>query len=422
MLSGIRKAKSQLARRHRQLRKLWSERGLAGVTNALRSAAAERIQPRDTAWPVDRRDVMASDLSNLPPVRISDQHSGEPITLNWVMIPAAPGSGGHTTIFRIVRYLEAHGYRNRVYFYNVHGADHDHYAAIARDAYGFHGPVGRVEDGMEDAHGVVATGWATAYPIFVSRCSGKRFYFVQDFEPSFHAVGALSLLAENTYRMGFHGITAGSWLALKLKQEFAMEAEAFEFGCDTTVYHRTNEGKRSGIVFYARPGAARRGFELGLMAIELFAQRNPGIEIHFYGEKLADLPYRVINHGRISPQELNRIYNQCYAGLSLSMTNTSLVPHEMLAAGCIPVVNEAVHNRVVLDNAFVRYDAPFPKALALGLESVVNSANFETLSEAAARSVSGNTWDDAGARVDGILRRAITRLPAMVPSRECLVD
>src|ERR1700730_1968012 len=167
------------------------------------------------------------------------------------------------------------------------------------------------------------------------------------------------------------------------------------------------------LVFYARPEAARRGFELGLMAMEIFAARHPDIDlhfyVHFYGDTMGKLPFRVIDHGRVSPDELNRIYNQCYAGLSLSLTNVSLVPHEMLAAGCIPVVNEAVQNRIVLDNPFVRYAPPSPHALASELDALVLTPAFNSLSQAAAASVHGATWDDAGATVDGILRRALER-------------
>jgi len=327
--------------------------------------------------------------------------------LNWVMIPAGPGSGGHTTLFRMIRYLETLGYTNRVYFYNVYGGDHQYYESIVRSAYGFHGRVCRLGDGMEDAHGVVATSWATAYPVFNSRCTGKRFYLVQDYEPYFYPVGAVSLLAENTYRMGFHAIAAGAWLAQKLRLEFGMATDFFEFGCDTAVYHREPDILRSGLVFYARPDATRRGFELGLMAMELFASRHPEIDLHFYGETLGKLPFRFIDHGRVTPTRLNQIYNQCFAGLSLSLTNVSLVPHEMLAAGCIPVVNEAAHNRLVLDNPFVCYATPFPQALASQLEYMVTTPNFNSLSMAAAASVKRTTWEDAGSAVDLIIRRAL---------------
>jgi glycosyltransferase involved in cell wall biosynthesis len=404
---NVGQAKSQIGRRYRQLRKLWSAQGARGLAERLRFATAEYISPGEFPWPVDRRDVLAADLSKPPARNAPALRPDHPITLNWVTIPAAPKSGGHTTLFRIIRYLEARGYRNRVYFYNVYGADHDYYESIVRSFYGFQGQVGKIEEGMEDADGVIASAWATAYPVFNSLCAGKRFYFVQDYEPYFHPVGAISLLAENTYRMGFHAITAGKWLAQKLSEEFQMDTDWFDFGCDTDTYRRLPATKRSGLVFYARPEAARRGYELGLMAMRIFAERNPEIDLHFYGETIGSLPFRFINHGRITPGQLNQIYNQSYAGLSLSLTNVSLVPHEMLAAGCIPVVNEAVHNRMVLDNPYVRYTPPYPHALAAELEAIVQCADFETLSRSAAATVRGVTWDDAGASVDRVFRRVL---------------
>ncbi len=90
------------------------------------------------------------------------------------------------------------------------------------------------------------------------------------------------------------------------------------------------------------------------------------------GSVLGDCASRYIDHGLCTPDELNAIYNRCFAGLSLSLTNVSLVPHEMLSAGCIPVVNDAQHNRVVLDNDHVVYAPPSPAALAAALSDVVN--------------------------------------------------
>jgi O-antigen biosynthesis protein len=323
------------------------------------------------------------------------------------MQPGSPGSGGHTTIFRIIGYLQRIGYINRVYFYDPQLGDHQYYADIARHYYGFEGPIANVDDVMEDAHAVVATSWPTAYPVFNAPCSGKRFYFVQDFEPHFHPVSAAAILAENTYRMGFHGITAGRWLAEKLQAEFGMSTDHFEFGCDTSRYCRMAGAKRKGVAYYARSGAARRGFELGIMALQIFAQRNPDIELHLYGDKAGALPFASIDHGLVSPDQLNTIYNRCFAGLSLSLTNVSLVPHEMLAAGCIPVVNDAIHNRIVLNNQFVRYAPPTPHALALELEMIVKDSYFEEQSQAAAVSVTSSTWDAAGESVDAAFRRVL---------------
>jgi glycosyltransferase involved in cell wall biosynthesis len=403
----ITRTQVQISRRYRQLRDIWKAEGRSGITDRIREAGAEALAPKNPVSPVRHAEVIAADLSHPYQHAIPAITSGSPLVVNWVTTPPSPSSGGHTTLFRMIRYLEAHGYRNRVYFYDVYRGDHSYYESIVRNYYGFHGSVGNVDQGMEDAHAVFATGWPTAYPVFNDRCAGKRFYFVQDYEPYFHPVGALSLLAENTYRMGFHAITAGRWLATKLSSEFGMKADSFEFGCDTSIYHREPKTKRSGLVFYARPEAARRGFEIGITAMEIFARKRPDVDLHFYGNTMKKLPFRIIDHGRVNPIELNQIYNQCFAGLSLSLTNVSLVPHEMLAAGCIPVVNEAIQNRIVLDNPFVRYVAPTPHALASELEAVVTNPEFDSLSSAAASSVTSSTWDDAGAAVDAALQRSL---------------
>lgn len=391
----------------RQLRDLWISQGPRGVGERLRAKAAQWLAPKSTIMEVRHADVLAADLSQVSVPAIPAVRFGQPIVANWVMVPPSPGSGGHTTIFRIINYLEAHGYENRVYFYDVYNGDHRYFESIVRSYFEFRGLVASVEGGMEDAHAVIATAWSTAYPVWNASCSGKRFYFVQDFEPYFYPVGASSILAENTYRMGFHGITAGRWLAQKLRTEFGMDADFFDFGCDTAIYQCFPESKRNGVVFYARPGAARRGFELGLMAMEVFAARRPDITLHFYGDKMGKLPFAFIDHGKITPAQLNAIYSQCYAGLSLSMTNVSLVPHEMLAAGCIPVVNDADQNRIVLDNPYVRYAAPNPHALASELEALVAMADFDMLSIAASGSVRSANWDEAGVKVDAIIRRVL---------------
>lgn len=410
MPSLFEKATVHVPRYSRQIRDLWVAEGPRGVAERLRAKLAEALAPKGASMEVRQADVLAADLSNIPVRTVPELRPGQDIEVNWITVPPSRGSGGATTIFRVINYLQAHGYRNRVYFYDVYGGDHRYYADIVRSYFGFKGPIGRVEDGMQDAHAVVATAWATAYPAFNARCAGKRFYFVQDFEPHFHPVGAASILAENTYRMGFYGITAGRWLPQKLQAEFGMDADFFDFGCDTRVYHRIPGSNRNGIVFYARPGAARRGFELGLMAMEVFAARRPDISLHFYGDRMGKLSFPFIDHGKVTPAQLNEIYNQCFGGLSLSMTNVSLVPHEMLAAGCIPVVNEAVHNRIVLDNAYVRYAPPNPHALASELEKVVDTKYFEMLSASASGSVRTTDWNSAGAKVDMVIRRTLGSL------------
>ena len=130
--------------------------------------------------------------------------------------------------------------------------------------------------------------------------------------------------------------------------------------------------------------------------------------IHLFGDRIGPLRFRFVDHGLLSPRELNTIYNRCYAGLSLSMTNVSLVPHEMSAAGCIPVVNDALHNRAVLGDLDVVYAEPNPHALADALVSVVEDPAFSARSERTSATVKDASWDAAGIEVEAILRRELS--------------
>ena len=407
MSDELRRAGTQAARRLRQLYSTLQREGVLGVRRRVQGAAANWLLPKEVISPVRASDVLAADLSQ--PFHPAPRRRGAagPLVLNWVTTPPGLGSGGHSTTFRIIRCLESLGYVNRVYFYDVYGGDHTYYASIVRGSYGFNGPILSIDDPMEDADAVIATSWPTAYAVFNARCSGQRYYFVQDYEPNFHPVGSWSALAENTYRMGLHGITAGAWLAERLRSEFGMKADHFEFGCDISKYHLKTDVRRRGVAYYARPETPRRGFEIGMMALEVFTRRRPDIELHLYGETLGRLPFACVDHGRVTVEQLNEIYNRCYAGLCISLTNVSLVPHEMLAAGCIPVVNDADQNRTVLNNPYVNYAPLTPHALAAALEAIVAHDDFEAMSRAASTSVQAASWSDAGARVDSILKHAL---------------
>ncbi len=333
------------------------------------------------------------------------------LVINWVMAPPGPHSGGHTTTFRLIRHLQDQGHTSRVYFYDVYGGDLAYYSDLLRREYA-NVEVASVFDGMQDADAVFATCWESAYPVFNARCAGKRFYLVQDFEPWFYPAGSSATLAENTYKMGFHAITAGRWLSSLLASRYGMGADHFDFGCDTEIYRLQRRQPRDGIVFYARPKTARRAFELGLLTLELFAQEHPDITIHMYGDSVPNIGafgFAFVDHGLVSPEELNTIYNRCFAGLSLSMSNVSLVPHEMLAAGCIPVVNDADHNRVVLDNSYVRYAPASPHHLADALGDLVEDPDFDSLAASASASVQGSSWAQAGEAVERTLLRELGR-------------
>lgn len=399
---------ASVVRRAGQLRRVLRADGAAVVRARLARRVLRRAGAGRTELLVRAEDVLAADPANPPPPAPMVRAADRGLTVNWVMTPPAGGSGGHTTVFRLVSALEAKGHTCRVYLKDRYLGDMaGHEATLRRHWPAVRAAVADAEAGIAPADAIFATSWNTAYQVAATPGQGKRFYLVQDFEPAFYAVGSESQLAENTYRLGLHGVTAGRWLSTKLRAEFGMACDAFDFGCDTAVYRCDNLGERDGVVFYARPSAPRRAYELGVMALELFARRHPGTPIHLFGERVGPLPFAATDHGLLSPAELNALYNRCAAALSLSLTNISLIPLELLAAGCIPVVNDADHNRMVVDNPHVHYAPPTPHDLARALSAVVERPGRGALAQAASASVALQGWDQAGDTVERVLLRAL---------------
>jgi glycosyltransferase involved in cell wall biosynthesis len=318
-------------------------------------------------------------------------------------------------MFRLVSALEQAGHTCVLYLRDEHGWALEQHEQTIRSWWPWvKAEVRDLAAGIEDAHAVFATAWETAYVVLASPARGKRFYLVQDFEPSFYPAGSEYLLAEATYRFGFHGVTPGRWLAQLLQRDYGMPADHFDFGRDLTyaLDDSIRPQERTGVCFYSRPDTPRRAYELAVLALDLFAKRHPEIDIHLYGIEAKRLPFAATDHALQTPDQLNELYNRSIAGLVLSATNVSLVPHEMLAAGCIPVVNDAEQNRMVLDNSYVAYAPATPFELAEAMCALVERPLVErtAAAEAAAASVQGTTWDDAAEAVVRIVEGVVAEV------------
>lgn len=411
--------------RVRQAGRLVRSEGYDGVAARLAKRVSNGLSPPGTAsLPIARPDLLrAAEIAasgwTLPPPLPARVR--EPLTVAWVCAPPGPGSGGHTTMFRLVSALEQAGHTCVVYLKDDHGWSLDLHERTIRSWWPWlEAEIRDASEGIEDAHGIFATSWDTAYPVLASPARGVRFYLVQDFEPSFYPAGSEALMAEATYRFGFHGVTAGRWLAERLRRDYGMSADPFDFGRDP-VYaldRSVPARERTGVCFYSKPDTPRRAFELAVLALDLFSARHPEVDIHLFGLPAKRLPFEAADHGLCTPERLNQLYNRCIAGLVLSATNVSLVPHEMLAAGCIPVVNDAEHNRVVLDNSEVAYAAATPFELADALSTLVERPldGRAAAADAAAASVAAMSWDDAGASAERIVRRVVEEAARPTPA------
>lgn len=351
----------------------------------------------DDALAVDWREPHPSSLHT------TGRRSG-PFTVAWIISPPGANSGGHQNIFRFMSFLEEAGHEVRIYLYSAIAPDS---VAEVRNRVASSSsyptlkatieelPVGGVPS---DVDAIFATAWETAYPSYRDASLARRFYFVQDFEPLFYQTSTEALLAENTYRFGFTGITAGAWLATKLNADYGMTTSAFDFGADERNYSITNTARREAVFFYARPETPRRGFELGVMALDLLARERPNTPIIMAGQNLRKVPIPFAHEslGNVHVGELNAVYNRCAAGLVLSLTNMSLLPLELLSAGVIPVVNDGENNRLVSDNKFIEYTQPSPRALCDSLIAILDRDDQQRHAELAAASVRTSTWAHSG--------------------------
>jgi glycosyltransferase involved in cell wall biosynthesis len=240
---------------------------------------------------------------------------------------------------------------------------------------------------------------------------------VQDFEPYFHPRGSEYALAEDTYRFGFRCIALGEMVARLLRQEIGIEPDVTEFGCDTSVYRLLDGRPRTGVVLYARPEIPRRGYWLARLALQRFHEMHPDIEIHIYGERVSGLSFPTTQHGRLTPAELNELYNSSIAGLAMSFTNISLVAEEMLAAGAIPVVNDSVHSRADLVNQHVAWAMPTPQGIAAALSAAVSNPDVGATARSAAESVRQFGWIRAQADVVRIIEDEVYGDVRAVPAQ-----
>lgn len=271
--------------------------------------------------------------------------------INWVIPEMGLSSGGHINIFRFVMMLQNAGFKNRMYIIKpiaFHSSEEcreflrKHYALNIDE---IEVSINVAEMGF--AHATVATSWQTAYTVRDFDNTISKFYFVQDFEPYFFPVGSEYAFAENTYKFGFRGLTAGDWLKDKLRDEYGMQTESFLFSYDHELY--TAGEKRDAVprvFFYARPVTERRNFELGLLALNEITKRMPEVEVVFAGWDVRNytIPFRHKNLGSVRQDKLADLYAQCDICLVLSGTNLSLLPLEVMASNSVVACNRGANS------------------------------------------------------------------------------
>lgn len=347
----------------------------------------------------------------------SKSYKSSQLKIHWVIPDFAAGGGGHMTIFRMAHFLEYAGHKQTFWINNpsIHQNEEKAADTILKHFQQFNGKVKFLDKRFNKAKGdiIIATDCWTIWPALSATNFKRRFYFVQDFEPSFHPMGAMYLAAEQTYKQDVDCICASPWLAKLMQEKYGRWAKPFWLAADTELYHpvaKLKENKRPRIAFYARHFTARRAVELGMLALEELARRGANFEVDFFGAPLdfQKASFRYKNHGVASPEELAHLFQQADIGVVFSATNYSLVPQEMMACG-LPIVElDGENTRSIFPPETVSFAEPHPARIADAIEALIDDPKLRQKQSKAARAwVQQFTWEEAAETVEAALLERI---------------
>ncbi len=339
----------------------------------------------------------------------------KPLAVATVVPSFRRGSGGHATIVRLMRELRARGHSVSLWLEDCERRHASERGALTQrsfaDFFAWDGePLRRGYESWDGADIVLATGWQTVARALLLPGVGARAYLVQDHEPDFYGASAQALWAGDTYRRGLHCIAASSWLADLLRERYGASASHFDLALDHDVYRPSREPRRGDlVVFYARAATPRRAVPLGLASLNELATRRPETEIALFGESTAAVvPFAHTELGVLDPARLADLYGRATVGMSLSLTNPSLISLEMMACGlpCVELASESM--LATFGSGPPRLCEPDPFALCTTLERLLDDpADRERDAQMGVELMATRTWRHAAEQVEDGLRTAV---------------
>ena len=332
------------------------------------------------------------------------------LVIHWVIPDFAAGGGGHMTIFRMVHFLELAGHKQTIWINHPsqHTTPEAAIQTIENHFQHFCGDVRFVDDMLDQAEGdiIIATDCWTVFPILTCKKFLRRFYFVQDHEPSFHPMGANYLVADQTYYEDLDCICASPWLSKLMTEKYGRWARHFWLAADKKIYTSPDKRKKNKIpriAVYARHFTARRAVELALLALEELADRGVKFSVDFFGAPVDfdTAPFGFVDHGVASQNKLGHIFQDADIGLVFSATNYSLVPQEMMASG-LPIVElDGESTRAIFPEDVVTLAAPHPVKIANALDHILKNPKIRAAqANAALKWVSDFSWPGSAKMVE----------------------
>jgi len=307
--------------------------------------------------------------------------------------------GGIYTILRFAKLISDHGTRTIIYVYDNRGfpsleklkedvevAYPGHNIEITTDITSL--PVGHI---------AIATTHESVFSVLRAPPCAARFYFMQEYESLLYSGGTRAEQANSTYQLGFKGICGGDWLRSTF-QSYGGKAIKFDFSIDANVFYpgQPVRDKVERLFFFGRPTSDRRMFDLGVAALTAIHSKHKDVEIIVAGlDNLPKLPFPAQYLGNMSIEDTGDLYRTVDLGLTLSGSNLSYLPVELMACG-VPVLTN--RSPMVswycnhLENSYCAY--PLVSDFVNGFDLLASSKSLrEKLVMGGLTSTAATSWD-----------------------------
>ena len=367
----------------------------------------------------EKKDIF-NFLENMDNNKISNNFLSKIESVVMILPDIYPNLGGITSALRILASFQKHGCQVTVALnsnMNIETAKKHARECIPT----FRGIVKKIDDCIADSYDIcIATNWESAYA--ANKLSGYKVYFVQDYEPTFHPTDDFSLLAKNSYRLGYHIISLGKWNIEQIKKNIpdtVSKLDFVDFPYDRNEYYYQTRDylayknkKEINIACYIKYTGRRIPYISEYILTktkEMLEKRGYKVNIYYFGINKHIFFENGINLGKLTRQDLADLYIKMDFGMVASMSNISLVPYEMLASG-LPVIEfkDGSYPYFLGEDTALLTDFNYKTLCTQILDVLQNPSKLVAMHERAKEKLAKFSWDETCNQFWNILQKTIS--------------
>ncbi len=356
-------------------------------------------------------------INNQKAIARGASHPVENHVITWFLPPVAHAlKGGVRTVFMLAQNMsENWGTLNHFVIYSYSGrnletAELCH--SLSKFFPNLRFTMNVFRKGVDDivtvpaSNAAFCTLWTTAYLLLKYNQTSRKFYLMQDYEPSFYQAGNIYGVIEQTYRFGFSCISNTEGVGNKYRQ-YSDDITVFTPGVDQSIFYpdesKNSIGTPARIVFYGRPGNLRNCFLLGMQTLIAVKRKMGGaVEIISVGEEWDVKDFKVDgiveNRGLLaSMEEVAELYRCSDIGLVFMITpHPSYQPLEYMASGCITATNINESNQWLLNDKNALLLEPLAEVAAQRIHALLkDESKWQQKRKAALETIQELNWEKA---------------------------